>query len=339
MVSGIARGPTVRFGLTGRLGIDRQNRYRHVRFGLLRESLPANTACHSIPGWQNESWPCPVTFLVRFKQTFQKRVMAIKSSCKCGFSFNAKDALAGKRVKCPRCQAVVQVPSSTSPVAAAAGGTPQINKKLLDLLDDAGVRSTPKGPICAACGEEMSPTAVICINCGYNVSTGQYLETYTDDDYAEDQISSALTDGQKRLARAEREIADTPIGAEDQDFGDGADSYIIAMAGFAIFAVLVLLGLGVVLIMDSLTDSVSPGLISAIASTTIYVFCAIWITYVAFKTKPGQAVACVMTAGLFCMVFGIMQGRGTIAASVIMIVCTVVGGASWLYCYNTGVLT
>lgn len=267
--------------------------------------------------------------------------MAIKTSCNCGFSFNAKDQLAGKKVKCPRCQGVITVPAESAAVpAAAAGGGPQINKKLLDLLDDAGVKSTPKGPICAACGEEMAPTAVICVTCGYNVATGQYLETYTDDDYDEVRAGAAeMTDAEKALARAEREIADSPIGAEDQDFGDGADSYIIAMAGFAIFAVLLLLGLGVVLIMDSLTDSVSPAIISAIASTLIYAVCAVWISFVAFKVKPSQAIICILTGGLFCPIFGFLQGRGTIAAAVIMIVSAIIGAGSWLYCYNTGLLS
>ncbi len=230
------------------------------------------------------------------------------------------------------------MPATSAAVTAAAAGSPQVNKKLLDLLDDAGVRSTPKGPICAACGEEMASTAVICINCGYNVATGQYLETFTDDAYAGPASSSTMTDAEKALARAEREIAQSPIGAEDQDFGDGADSYIIAMAGIAIFGVMVLLGLGVVLLMDMLTDAVNPAIISMIASSTLYVLCAIWITSIAFRVKPGQAIACILTGGLFCPVFGFLQGRGTIAAAVIMIVAAVVGGGSWLYCLNTGLL-
>jgi hypothetical protein len=265
--------------------------------------------------------------------------MAIKSSCKCGFSFNAKDSLAGKNVKCPRCQEVVKVKNGAAPVAAAAGtATRQVNKKLLDLLDDAGVRATPKGPVCAACGDEMNPTAIICIGCGYNVATGQYLETYTDDNYASENETAGLSAVQRAMAKAEREIAETPIGAEDQDFGDGADSYIIAMAGFAIFAVLVLIGLGVVLIMDSLTDSVNPAIISAIASSVIYSGCAVFIIIIGFRSKPGHAIACVLTGGLYCMIYGFLQGKGTIAVAIIMIVGFVIGSASWIYCRNMGLI-
>ncbi|MGI9516164.1 MAG: hypothetical protein ACR2NP_03885 [Pirellulaceae bacterium] len=263
--------------------------------------------------------------------------MAIPTNCKCGFSFAAKDNLAGKKVKCPRCQSVIQVPTTAAVGATSTGATGgQVNKKLLDLLDDAGVKSTPTGPICAACGTEMDPTAVICIECGYNVATGQYLDTYTEEEDAEQLENSGLTDAEKAMAKAEQEIEENPIGAEDQDFGDGADSYIIAMAGFAIFAVLVLMGLAVVLVMESLTESVNTGMISAIASSMIYVAGAIWISIVAFRTKAAHGIGCVLSAGLYCPVYGLMRGRGTIAISVIMIVAAVVGVASWIYLSNSG---
>ena len=262
--------------------------------------------------------------------------MAIPTKCKCGFSFSAKDALAGKRVKCPRCQNVLQVPENAAVGAAVASG-PQVNKKLLDLLDDAGVKSTPKGPICAACGTEMDPTAVICIECGYNVATGQYLETYTDDELADQLDNADLTDAEKALAKAEREIEDNPIGAEEQDFGDGADAYIVAMAGFAIFGILVLLGLGTVLVMETLTDDVNTGVISAVAGTAIYLGGAIWITMIAFKSQVGQGLGCVLSGGMYCPIYGFLRGSGTIAVSIIMIVAFVIAAASWFYCFQTGV--
>ncbi len=246
--------------------------------------------------------------------------------------------MAGKKVKCPRCQGVIQVPSGSAVGAVAGSGRPAVNKKLLDLLDETGVKSMPKGPICAACGSEMDPNAVICIDCGYNVATGQYLDTYTDDEIADQLENSDMTDAEKALAKAEREIEENPIGADEQDFGDGADAYIVAMAGFAIFAVLLLLGLGTVLIMDSLTDNVNTGLISAIAGNTIYLGCAVWLTMIAFKSKQAtHGIACIATGGMYCPVYGIMRGGGTIAVSVIMIVSYVIATASWFYCFRTGV--
>jgi hypothetical protein len=270
------------------------------------------------------------------KTCFARKLMAIPTKCKCGFSFSAKDALQGKRVKCPRCQGVLQIPQKTA-VGAATATTPQVNKKLLDLLDDVGVRATPKGPICAACGAEMDPTAVICIDCGYNVATGQYLETYTDDEVADQLAHAEMSDAEKAIARAEREIDENPIGAEEQDFGDGADAYIVAMAGFAIFGVLVLLGLGTVLVMETLTDDVNTGLISALAGSVIYAGCGIWLTMIAFRSQVGQGLGCLLSGGLYCPIYGFLRGSGTIAVAVIMIVAFVIAAASWFYCMQTGV--
>jgi len=264
--------------------------------------------------------------------------MAIPTKYKCGFSFSAKDGLAGKKVKCPRCQGVLQIPEKTAVTAVAVAGGNQVNKKLLDLLDDVGVKETPKGPICAACGSEMDPSAVICIDCGYNVATGQYLETYTDEDLAEQLGNSDMSDAQKALAKAEREIDENPISAEEQDFGDGADAYVVALAGFAIFGTLVLLGLGTVLVMETLTDQVNTGLVSAVAGTGIYIACGVWISIIAFKSQFGHGLGCVLTGGLYCPIYGIMRGSGTIAVAIIMAVATLAAGGSWAYCFASGVI-
>jgi hypothetical protein len=269
--------------------------------------------------------------------------MPIKTSCsKCTFSFNAKDALAGKNVKCPRCQNPVRIPTSSqaaaAPVSAASGGSVRqpANRKLADLLDEVGVRATPKGPVCAACGEEMDPTAIICIACGYNVATGQYLETFTDTQYEADQATAGMTTGQRLLKKAEKEIEDSPIGAEDQDFGDGADSYIIAMIGLAVFSILILLGLAVVLIMESATEDFSPAIISVIASGCIYAGCGVFLTVVGFRIKPVHGIVSLVSVFLYSIVFGFMQGKGTILPAAIMIASLVIGAASGIYLALTG---
>src|SRR2546428_11367635 len=46
--------------------------------------------------------------------------MPIPVSCQCGQSFRAKDDLAGKRVKCPKCGQVLQIPGA-APSASAPG--------------------------------------------------------------------------------------------------------------------------------------------------------------------------------------------------------------------------
>ncbi len=183
----------------------------------------------------------------------------------------------------------------------------------------------------------MDPTAVICVNCGYNVATGQYLDTYADEEELPAE-TTGMTDAERAMVKAEAEIEETPITAEQQDFGDGADSYVIAMVAASILAILILVGLGVVLLMESLTDTVNTGLISAVASTALALICGVWITVVAFRSNIAHAIGCLASLGLYCPIYGFIQGKGTIAAAIVMLVAIIIGGSSWAYCYYSGVI-
>jgi hypothetical protein len=66
--------------------------------------------------------------------------MPIGVSCTCGKSFHVKDELAGKKIKCPVCQAVVEVPAASAvtgspppsqPPAPVTPGPPQPAKAIL----------------------------------------------------------------------------------------------------------------------------------------------------------------------------------------------------------------
>ena len=69
--------------------------------------------------------------------------MPIKVACQCGQQFVAKDELAGKRVKCPKCGTALTIPQP----GAGQGGAKQ---QLSDLLDDAGLRAGLRR--CPGCG-------------------------------------------------------------------------------------------------------------------------------------------------------------------------------------------
>ncbi|GEM_PF-6721672 len=85
----------------------------------------------------------------------------ISLQCGCGRQINVQDSLAGKRIKCPQCQAVVQVPHSSEAIqeGGAVGLSPSDDKK------------------CPGCNKLMLKEAVVCIHCGLNVKTGQRLQT------------------------------------------------------------------------------------------------------------------------------------------------------------------
>ncbi len=94
--------------------------------------------------------------------------MPIKVACKCGQQFAAKDELAGKVVKCPKCKQPLKVGASGP--APASGG-------LGDLLDEVGFhvhQEEENTQYCPACDEKMSDRALMCVACGYHLETGKF---------------------------------------------------------------------------------------------------------------------------------------------------------------------
>jgi heme/copper-type cytochrome/quinol oxidase subunit 3 len=107
--------------------------------------------------------------------------MAIKVTCRCGQQFAAKDELAGKVVKCPKCQESLKVgaspaPPSGGPVRAQPAGPSAVAK----LLDEVGFHLHEKEDDsvqhCPACDQEISDHAVLCVRCGYNLETGKFVK-------------------------------------------------------------------------------------------------------------------------------------------------------------------
>jgi ribosomal protein L40E len=90
-----------------------------------------------------------------------------------------KDELRGKTVACPKCGKRLRVETNSD-----ATGPPQSAHKLSspieDLFDEVGLSGTKTGRICTECESELSPEAVICIKCGFNMETGKRLKTKRD---------------------------------------------------------------------------------------------------------------------------------------------------------------
>ena len=169
--------------------------------------------------------------------------MAIKVRCgKCDAGFQAKDELAGRRVKCPKCKE----PLVIQPAGALATSrtrqpaiAPAAHNPLLDLLDEQNIRSVVRGPICENCACELSPSAVVCVECGFNVETGQMLQTEAyEDDFDAASSDSTMSDAERIMAKAEKDIEDMPVTSEGQNFGDGSESYLIAAVGLIVAVIL-----------------------------------------------------------------------------------------------------
>ncbi len=263
--------------------------------------------------------------------------MPITAKCNsCAAQFKVKDEWAGKRVKCPKCsEALVipkpqqaSVPVQNDPYQLAPPVSRPAANPMLDLLDDAGVESTPRGPVCPTCGVEVSPTAVVCVECGYNIETGKQLETVTYREVGE--TDAGMSDAEKMLARAEKEIDEMPVSASQQDFGDGADSYFITFAALIVAGVLVAIGVGVIFVMDKVGENVNTALISMCGSIAIYLFCAVWITFFAFRAKALHGLGCLFSGGLYSIIFGFMQGRALMLPAGICSFSILIGIVSYL---------
>jgi len=106
--------------------------------------------------------------------------MPIKVTCQCGQSFNAKDELAGKAVKCPKCQQPLRIPSPTT-AAKPAAKTPAPAPDPLgggNVFDEVGLKQHAVGTRpCPGCGEPLAQEAVVCVKCGYNMKLGRRMTT------------------------------------------------------------------------------------------------------------------------------------------------------------------
>jgi hypothetical protein len=149
----------------------------------------------------------------------QSPCMTVEFACRCGKKLRATKQHAGKRAKCNQCGEVVTIPgtqhepvqaapASALPVAtlvkkAVAAPKPETSKKvdrfgLDDLLSSelpqtrtsgliakpAAANSNPEpvppgGSRCPNCQKPLSPAAVLCINCGYNLKTGKKTTTFS----------------------------------------------------------------------------------------------------------------------------------------------------------------
>jgi hypothetical protein len=129
--------------------------------------------------------------------------------CRCGAQFGAGAHLAGKTVKCPKCQQPLQIPAAASAPAAAApapaakpaaapapAAAPRPATTFDELFDELGIKQKATGDLaCPGCGEELAPEAVICVHCGYDRRTGKKLETTTTKSVPVKQLGAPPTKG------------------------------------------------------------------------------------------------------------------------------------------------
>ncbi len=219
--------------------------------------------------------------------------------------------------------------AAASSAAASRGYNP-----LMDLLDEAGVQAKARGRGCTNCGAEIKPGAVLCIECGFNLETGERLSTAVLIDESDRGLADDLSDAEKRMARAEKEIDEMPVSSFGQDFGEGKESFLIALIAGISLLIFTAIGVACVLLMDKITEYVQPALISFIAAVAIYIACTVWLTALAFMVNTGHGAGCLLTGGLYGIIFGFMQGGGAILPTIIMLASILIGIISALFAFS-----
>jgi predicted amidophosphoribosyltransferase len=116
----------------------------------------------------------------------------------CGASFRAPAHAAGRRVKCPKCKAPLQIParaaavdqpdSRTQASLGAGADEEDLVYKLAEgehvaaaVSEAPAVQSTAGGATCPSCGKAMPREAKICTDCGIDLKTGRSLLTTQDE--------------------------------------------------------------------------------------------------------------------------------------------------------------
>ena len=141
--------------------------------------------------------------------------MPIKVACQCGASFAAKDELAGKAVRCPKCKQPLRIPAPAAPAPQPSAGA------LDDLFDEAGIEAK-KGPSCPQCNAELKANAILCVACGFDLQAGEHREG------AKIQDTSRVGHGEAAdslLARAERQI-EIDKEEDKKNVTHGAPAYV-----------------------------------------------------------------------------------------------------------------
>lgn len=106
--------------------------------------------------------------------------MTIKVTCSCGQAYRVKSELAGKRVRCKKCDAAIIVPGGTRPQRLE--DTRSVDADPLGF--DGEFQNIPDlpglGRKCPNCMAPLEPHAVFCICCGFHLQTGRQAKTVRD---------------------------------------------------------------------------------------------------------------------------------------------------------------
>jgi hypothetical protein len=271
--------------------------------------------------------------------------MPIPVACKCGQKFAAKDELAGKVTKCPKCGSVLQIPQPGKPSPPPSKqGSPQASgsqgkrtakagpavSSLADLLDEAGVKPGLEDtrPRCPACKQPMDPNAVLCVSCGFHVQTGKQLRGVGgaggpgEENYglSDDGGHGAVAKG--ALRKAERAIKEEKV-EEFKTRTQGVPVWALAVAFFS----LVTFGIGMSLLPTELALLITGSVLSLSSGLAGFVY-AVLILVIAFQENIKEGL-CTLLVPFYFFYYSISRWKACRNYFTIWLICQVVGVLGW----------
>ena len=132
----------------------------------------------------------------------------IEVRCSCGAKLAFPPEAAGRRAKCPKCSAILQVTA-----APADLGSQSVGEKDEAALADLVVveRAAAAAPMCGNCRKPLPADSRLCIHCGFDRVSGVRHQTRTESD-AEDVAPAGRWWSRIRFRGAAAEIAIFSIG-------------------------------------------------------------------------------------------------------------------------------
>lgn len=272
--------------------------------------------------------------------------MPIAVKCGCGKQLRVKDELAGKAIKCPGCANVVKVPAKAEGApAAAAGSKPAASRPAAapsapkqpaagrpapgsasssamdDLFAEEGM-DREIGAICPACSKELPAGAVLCTKCGFNLQTGERLESHKVAGVDIDMGTMALNKAAADMDEAKRLQAEL-IGKS------GMPPWMLALILFILGSAV---GIAVLAVNASRREE-------AIAFKPMQMFmnlggsafllvalgAALSLIALAFRTSRNQGLLALTIVYLF--VFPFKYGKGSWKILAVSIICGAISGA------------
>lgn len=232
--------------------------------------------------------------------------MPITVTCQCGKSFQAKDELAGRTMQCPSCGAGLHIPG---------GGN------MGDLLTEAGLE-TRTGDSCPNCNAELPENAVLCVQCGYNIQTGQRMQTLT---ATGERVGMSETE--KMLYKAATDLEKEPV-RHDEGYGSMGGAWLT----LAIMAVGLVIGLGLMFAAFKWIDAggnTRATQVMFVIGWLMSVIGNIWILTIAFKESVLQGVLCIVIP-LYIFLYMIVNFDDCVVPTILSVVGMVMLGVSYI---------